>query len=532
MKFLNLICLRLAFGGVLRTLNVNTAISLVVVWLLLPGFAFAQRVVTFPPAESPPPPPVKAPPKTIAAGEETDIINDPGPGMRKNQTRTPPPPTNLTVIYKVEYGGTLVYKHPNGTVQKFEQWKSYPNDASNLVTLTNERLADGNNYQYATKPLASPGFDPVDIPILYMTGDYDFELKAAEVTNIRKFLADGGTIIFNAARGRDEFSRAVVREMRKVFPQKSFMRLPTDHPIFNARYRIQQVMMMVNGVQAMRPPEVYSIDIGTRAAAILVPGGLGATLSASELHPDGKHIVGESARRLAVNLVAYMLGSTEYGKFLAQEFPIYTAKTRGGDVLRFAAVRYSGSWDVNPALQNSLMSGIKDNTSIEVDYKPYSVTLDDKKVGNFPLLFMTGHYDFQLTEAERAGLAKFVQRGGLLVASSAAGLKPFDKAFKRELKKVFTNGELIKLPPSHPLFLGGWNPIERITYTPAALKENPTLEAPEFYGYFHDGRLAVLYTPFDIMGGVNRELNAYAKGVIDTDALRLSLNIITYAMSN
>ena len=39
----------------------------------------------------------------------------------------------------------------------------------------------------------------------------------------------------------------------------------------------------------------------------------------------------------------------------------------------------------------------------------------------------------RLAEAERAGLAKFVQRGGLLVASSAAGLKPFDKAFKREL---------------------------------------------------------------------------------------------------
>ena len=58
------------------------------------------------------------------------------------------------------------------------------------------------------------------------------------------------------------------------------------------------------------------------------------------------------------------------------------------------------------------------------------------------------------------------------------------------------------------------------------------MEVPEFYGYFHDGRLAILYTPFDLMGGVNRELNAYAKGVIDTDALRLSLNIITYAMSN
>src|SRR5262249_26897054 len=157
------------------------------------GVASAQRVVTFPPAESPPPPPSKAPPKTQGGGEETDIIIDPGPGMRKTQHRTPPPPTNLTVIYKVEYGEILQYKHPDRTVQKFEKWKSSPSDADNLVTLTNERLADGNNYKYDTKKLASPDSDPVDIPILYMTGDYDFTLKPAEVESIRKFLTGGGT---------------------------------------------------------------------------------------------------------------------------------------------------------------------------------------------------------------------------------------------------------------------------------------------------------------------------------------------------
>lgn len=500
--------------------------------LVVAGSALAQRTVNFPPAESPPPPPAKAPPKTQAGGEETDIIPDPGPAMRKTQHRTPPPPTNLTVIYKVEYGEVLQYKHPDGTVQKFEQWKSYPNDALNLVTMTNERLADGNNYQYATRLLASPGFDPVDIPILYMAGDYDFAFKPAEVENLRKFLTQGGTIIFNAARGREEFSRAVVREMRKVFPQKPFMRLPTDHPIFNARFRIQQVMMLINGVQTMRTPEIYTMDIGTRAAAILVPGGLGAALSATEYHPDGRHIVGESARRLGVNLVAYMLGSTEYGRFLAQDFPVYTGRTRPGDVIRYAAVRYSGSWDVNPAVQNSLLSGLKDNTAIDVDYRPYTVTLDDKQTGHFPLLFMTGHYDYQLTDAEAAGLARYLQKGGILVASAAAGLKPFDKAFKRELKKVFPGAELIKLPPTHPLFSGGFNPVERVAYTPAALRDNPTLDTPEIYGYFLDGRLAIIYSPYDFLSGVNREANAYAKGLVDTDALRLANNIITYALSH
>jgi len=41
-----------------------------------------------------------------------------------------------------------------------------------------------------------------------------------------------------------------------------------------------------------------------------------------------------------------------------------------------------------------------------------------------------------------------------------------------------------------------------------------------------------VYTPLDLMSGVNRESNAYAKGVSSDDALRLVTNIITYALSN
>ena len=519
---------RLAIGDWRSRLRV---LAVALALLLLTAPAFAQRAVNFPPATSPPPPPAKSPPRMQSSGEDTGLLPDTGPSQRKTQERVPPPPTTLTVMYKVQYGEKLQYTHPDGQVQVFEQWQSFPNDGANLISYTNTRLADGNNYVYATKPLASPGFDPVDIPILYMTGDYDFAFTDAEVQNLRKVLTEGGTIIFNAARGLDEYNLAVVREMRKVFPSKQFMRLPVDHPIFNARYRLQQMLTMVNGVQFQAPPEVYSLDIGTRAAAILVPGGLGSAWSAQPYNPAGKHIVGESAIRLGVNLVAYVLGCTEYGKFLAQDFPVYDGRTRPGDVLRFAAVKYSGSWDDNPALQNSVLQGLSDNTGVAVDYAPRIVTLDDEALRNYPLAFMSGHYDFRLTKAEAEGLAEYLRRGGVLFASASAGLKPFDLAFRRELKKVFPNAELIKLPPTHPIFTSGWARVEKVAYTPTALRDDPSLDTPEFYGLFIDQRLAVIYTPYDIMSGVNRESNAYAKGVTSDDALRLTIDAIAYAMS-
>jgi hypothetical protein len=310
------------------------------------------------------------------------------------------------------------------------------------------------------------------------------------------------------------------------------MKISLDHPVYNARYRIKDALLMVNGVQNTVPPELYSLDIGTRAAAILIPAGMGTAWSGGDYHPAGKHIVGESAVRIGVNIVAYVLGSTEYGRFLAQEFPVYRGSTRPGDVLRFAAVRYAGAWDDNPAIQNSLMQGLNHNTGVDVDYAPYAVDLADPQIGRYPLVFMTGHYDFKWSNEEVDNLRNYLQRGGGMVASAAAGLKPFDIAFRREMKRVFPSIDLIRLPPTHPLFAGGWNPIARVEYTPSVLRDDPTLKEPEFYGLLLDNRLAVVYTPYDFESALNRECNAYARGVTSDDALRLAINIVTYLMSH
>ncbi len=504
--------------------------------LLAPGFpatAPAQtRRVDFPPAESKPPPPVKAPPKTQASGEDTGIIPDFGPSMRKTQERTPPPPTNLTVMSKLKYGATLEYVHPDGTVQKFEQWKSYPDDGYRLMAAVNDRLKDGNNYQYDVQPLAAPGFDPLQIPLLFMAGDYDFVFTDQEVANLRKFLLDGGTILFNAARGRPEFNQAVARELRRIFPGKPLMRLSLDHPVFNARYRVQRTMVMVNGTRFMRPPIVYSMDIGTRAAAILVPDGMGAAWSSSDYHPAGAHLIGESAIRLGVNLVAYVLGNTEYGRFLAQEFPLYAGQTAPGDVVRLALVKYAGSWNVNPALQNTLLQALRQNTGIDVDFTPHAVDLEDPALADYPLLFMTGHYDFRLTPEQKLNLADYLRRGGTLLATNAAGLKPFDEAFRAQMAQVLPQAPLLDLPPSHEMLASGWAMIDRVQYTPPALRDDPNLAQPKLLVAFLDQRPVIIYSPFDLMSGVNHESNAYAKGLVDEDATRLVINLIAYSLSH
>ena len=58
------------------------------------------------------------------------------------------------------------------------------------------------------------------------------------------------------------------------------------------------------------------------------------------------------------------------------------------------------------------------------------------------------------------------------------------------------------------------------------------MQYPEFYGLYVEHRLLVIYTPYDFQSALNRESNAYAKGVRSDDALRLAINITTYVLSH
>ncbi len=524
---------QIGFQSILRVGKLLCCGGVVLGTVALPLSLEAQRVVRIPPAESQPPKAYRAPSATKTSGEDTGFIVDEGIIMRKSQERTPPPPTNLTVMYKLRYGETLRYIMPDGESVDFEQWQSFKNDSSSLIHHANTRLRDGNNYQAAVSDLASQYFDPLAIPLLYMTGDYDFVLTDNEVKNLRQYILDGGTILFNAARGQDEFSNAVVREMQRVLPNKQFMQIGDDHPILNGSRRIGKVSMYRAGRIYPQEPRIYSIDIGTRAAAILVPAGMGAGWGGNKMDDLGTHLSAGDAISIGVNIVGYALSNTEYGRFLAQPFEEYEGTTRKGDVFRFVLARYGGSWHLNPGLETTVPHALHSMARLDVDYAPHYVDLDDSwGLKKEPLVFMTGHYDFQFSEDELGSLRDYLMRGGMLVSVGGAGFNAYNQAFAREIRRVLPEAQLFPIPPTHPLFSSSWGEINKVTYTSAAKRNNPSLDRPMFYGIFLENRLAVLFSPFDLFSEMNRESNKYSRGVVYDDALKLLLNTVFYALDN
>jgi len=151
------------------------------------------------------------------------------------------------------------------------------------------------------------------------------------------------------------------------------------------------------------------------------------------------------------------------------------------------------------------------------------VSLLDDKLYQFPFLFMTGHGNISFSDEEVRRLRHYLQSGGFLYADDDYGM---DESFRREMKKVFPNSELVELPFDHPIYHCFYD-------FPSGLpKIHEHYEGPpKGYGIFIGGRMVVFYTyNSNISDGWTDRYNDPPE--IREQAIRMGINIITYFLTN
>ena len=78
-----------------------------------------------------------------------------------------------------------------------------------------------------------------EYPWIYIVEPGNLALQEAEVPILREFLLRGGTLVFDDFHGPYEWEN-LANEMRKVFPERPIVDIPTSHPIFACFYRIDR----------------------------------------------------------------------------------------------------------------------------------------------------------------------------------------------------------------------------------------------------------------------------------------------------
>ena len=203
----------------------------------------------------------------------------------------------------------------------------------------------------------------------------------------------------------------------------------------------------------------------------------------------------------------------------------FSAQNKGG--FQIARLKYNGGgdWYNDPSAEVNLLNFVSDNTNIEVIPEYKFVDIDSEDLYSYPFLFITGHGNIVFSDTEVKKLRKYLESGGFLYIDDDYG---FDKAIRRELKKVFPDKELIELPFNNELY----HSLYDFNYGPPKIHEHDNLQ-PRGYALFIGTRMIVYYTfesnPSD--GWTNQDVHNDPEEK-RIEALKFGANLVVYVLTN
>jgi hypothetical protein len=192
-------------------------------------------------------------------------------------------------------------------------------------------------------------------------------------------------------------------------------------------------------------------------------------------------------------------------------------------------------------LANLLRTAYHGELKLNVSTEQFDLRASDPALKhNFVIAFMHGRHDFRFTPEERKNLREFLENGGTLLADAICASKAFADAFRREIQLVLPEQRLARIPSDHPLLTdaGGKFNIQQVTRRePASAQAGQALRArvqkvaPELEGVDLDGRLAVIFSPYDISCALEQHEALQCRGYTREDAARIALNVLMYALT-
>ena len=191
-----------------------------------------------------------------------------------------------------------------------------------------------------------------------------------------------------------------------------------------------------------------------------------------------------------------------------------------------ARVHYGGGgdWYSDPSSIPNLLTYLEKNTPISAVDEDVHIKLTDKEVYQYPYLYLTGHGNIRLAENEVISLRSVLMNNGFLHADDNYGM---DVSFRRELKRVFPNKELVNLPNDHPIFHSYFsfpNGLPKV--------HEHDGKPPQALALFEEDRMIVLYTFESDLGDGWEDASVHEDPwPIREAALKMGVNIIYYSLT-
>ena len=198
-------------------------------------------------------------------------------------------------------------------------------------------------------------------------------------------------------------------------------------------------------------------------------------------------------------------------------------KDAGGEtdsVVQVANLVYAGTKSSTCFSDHFLVQAERDS-AITTSRRFHAVKLASDELFEFPLVIMTGEGNFELPDAERQNLRKFVSGGGLLLASASCSSPDWDRSFRNEMARIFPEHPLAAIPMDHPVF--------HTVYDVKELKGSHGPVRP-LEGITVNDRLGVLYSVDGLNDTAHTQGCCCCGGNEITNCAEINVNILAYAL--
>ncbi len=193
---------------------------------------------------------------------------------------------------------------------------------------------------------------------------------------------------------------------------------------------------------------------------------------------------------------------------------------------KIARLKYAGGgdWYNDPSAEVNLLTFARANAGIDTDPKYEFIEISNDNFYSYPVIFITGHGNISFSDQEVRRLRLYLENGGFMYADDDYGM---DKAFRREIRKVFPEHELEEIPFDYGLYSCLFQFSNGVPKT-----HEHDNKPPQGFGIFHKGRLVVYYTyesnPSD--GWADADVHATPREKRE-EALRFGTNILVWALT-
>jgi len=191
-----------------------------------------------------------------------------------------------------------------------------------------------------------------------------------------------------------------------------------------------------------------------------------------------------------------------------------------------ARVHYSGGgdWYSDPSSLPNLLNYLNSNTPMSAHPEEFRIKLTDDDANQYPYLYMTGHGNVRFTDDEVIALRSILMNSGFLHADDNYGM---DESFRREMRRVFPNKDLVTLPHDHPIFSSYYQMLNGL---PKVHEHDNHL--PQALALFEGDRMIMLYTYESDLGDGWEDANVHHDPLpIREASLKMGVNIIYFALT-